>query len=796
MPVRFFFVFFLWGWGFNSCFASDDSDLNLDFFYGSEVIPAALKSNVNYPPGSYFVDVVVNNERTGKALLSISEGESDRNALCLDESWLKNANVPIRLSDYSETFHAPGKCYELSKKSHTRVDFDYASQVLKLSVPQMFLLDKTDPGMWDYGVNAGRLRYSGNFMNASRQKTSYYGYADLLLNIGRWNLNSNMNATKNSAGQQKITVRDITASTPVSPALGDLILGKSSTRSDLFSDFGFYGVALRSNSSMKQWENRGYAPLISGIAARTTRITVSQNGYVVYSKVVPPGPYRLNDLRPVGNGDLVVVTEDEAGHKTRDVYPVTTLPDMLRSGDMNFNFAMGKRSSGYELKNALSYDSGMFWLGSFGYGLPGATFNSALLLHPKYRGAGVGLTKDMGTYGAFSVSGNLSYAQYLNGEKKGHSVSAKYAKAIGDTTDLQLLAYRYQSPGYVDFANFSQYPYASRMKSRYEAIISQRLGRSLLGLSAWQEDYWQTLGVSRGGSFSFGTSVFDDIAVFLNGSYSRYPYSSKADYSSSISISIPFTVGGVRHYSSGSVSYDSAGTTSFNSSVSAGLSERAGYSLRTSADSQRQRAIGGSVDYAFDSVQTSLSLDKSRYGRNVSGSVSGQLLATQESGLMLTKESSRTLGVVRIPDVKGVRVNGSQPTNSRGFTVVGLSGYGLNNINIDMDDVPNDLRLQTTSYQVVPVENAVIYRQFGAEHVKRYVLRVRDSSGRLLTGGHAVTEQGLEVGHIAINGVLMMDVLAEPDTVRVDISEGKTCHFSVKGKTPSATRVQEVKCDE
>ncbi|MFG3824348.1 fimbria/pilus outer membrane usher protein [Escherichia coli] len=163
---------------------------------------------------------------------------------------------------------------------------------------------------------------------------------------------------------------------------------------------------------------------------------------------------------------------------------------------------------------------------------------------------------------------------------------------------------------------------------------------------------------------------------------------------------------------------------------------------------------------------------------------------------MLTKESSRTLGVVRIPDVKGVRFNGSQPTNSRGFTVVGLSGYGLNNINIDMDDVPNDLSLQTTSYQVVPVEKAVIYRQFGAEHVKRYVLRVRDSSGRLLTGGHAVTEQGLEVGHIAINGVLMMDVLAEPDTVRVDISEGRTCHFSVKGKTPSATRVQEVKCDE
>ncbi|WP_137651975.1 PefC/AfrB family outer membrane usher protein [Escherichia albertii] len=793
MLVRFFF-FILW-WLSNSCFASDDSDLNLDFFYGSDIIPTVLKSNTSYPPGSYFVDVFVNNERTGKIELNVSESESHRNALCLDEAWLKKSNVPIRISDYSETFHASGKCYELSKKPHTRVDFDYASQVLKLSVPQMFLLGKTDKSMWDYGVNAGRLRYSGNFMNASKQKTSYYGYGDLLLNIRRWNLNSNINVTKNSAGQQKITVGDITVSTPVSPVLGDLILGKSFTRSGLFSDFGFYGVALRSNSSMKQWESRGYAPLISGIAARTSRITVSQNGYVVYSKIVPPGPYRLHDLRPVGNGELVVVTEDESGHQTRDVYPVTTLPDMLRTGDMDFNFAVGKKSSGYELKNALSHDSGMFWLGNWGYGLLGTTFNSALILHPKYRGAGVGLTRDMGTYGAFSLSENISYAQYLNGEKKGHSVSAKYAKAIGDTTDLQLLAYRYQSLGYVDFANFSRYPYASR-KSRYEAIVSQRLGSSLFGMSVWQEDYWKKQGVSRGGNLSFGTSVFGDAAVFLNGSYSHNPYGSKADYSSSISISVPFTVHGRRHYSSGSVSYGSTGTSSLNSSVSAELSERAGYSLRTSADSQKQRAIGGSVDYAFDLVQTTLSLDKSRYGRNVSGSVSGQLLITQESGLMLTKESSRTLGVVRLPDVKGVRFNGSQPTNSRGFTVVGLSSYGLNNINIDMNDVPNDLSMQTTSYQVVPVENAVIYRQFGAEHVKRYVLRVRDSRGRLLTGGHAVTEQGLEIGHISINGVLMMDVLAEPDSVRVDISEGRSCHFSIKGKTPSVTRVQEVKCDE
>ena len=78
------------------------------------------------------------------------------------------------------------------------------------------------------------------------------------------------------------------------------------------------------------------------------------------------------------------------------------------------------------------------------------------------------------------------------------------------------MAYRYQSPGYVVFANFSRYPHTSRMKSHYEAIISQRLGRSLLEGSAWQEDYWQNQGISLDGNFSVGTSVFGYVAVFMN----------------------------------------------------------------------------------------------------------------------------------------------------------------------------------------------------------------------------------------------------------------------------------------
>ncbi|WMC28626.1 fimbria/pilus outer membrane usher protein (plasmid) [Salmonella enterica subsp. enterica serovar 4,12:i:-] len=47
-------------------------------------------------------------------------------------------------------------------------------------------------------------------------------------------------------------------------------------------------------------------PAYHRVANSTSRVTISQNGYAVYSKVVPPGPYQLDDVRSVGNGDLVV----------------------------------------------------------------------------------------------------------------------------------------------------------------------------------------------------------------------------------------------------------------------------------------------------------------------------------------------------------------------------------------------------------------------------------------------------------------------------------------------------------
>ncbi|MGP3592745.1 PefC/AfrB family outer membrane usher protein [Vagococcus sp. WN89Y] len=782
--------------------ADGDTELETAFLQGTAVVPSVLKKGMMYPAGEYYVDVVVNNENVGKTRLNISSQEEKAGMLCLSPEWLKRAGVPIRLESYSQEYNAQADCYELARNPYTRVDFHYGNQSLIFSIPQSLVISQTDPSQWDYGVDALRLKYDGNVGHQSGQQTSAYGSALLNVNMGRWVFDSSMSGSRNSDGKTDFAVRDATLSTALSALRSDLRFGKSWTRNDLFSDFGFYGATLRSNRDMTPWETRGYAPLISGVAASTSRITVTQNGYTLYSRMVPPGPYELDDLRPVGNGDLEVTIEDDSGRRTVTRYPVTTLPTQLRPGELQYDISVGRKSSQSDIEKPFSDgDRGVFSSASLAYGFGSTTLSTATILHNKYRAGGVSVTQQLGELGAISVGGSLAQAKYdHHGIKRGHSISAKYARSFADTTNLSLIALRYQSKGYVEFAQFDPTDryghYRYNQKSRYEMQLTHRLTKySNLSLSAWREDYWQQPGHAVGAALGSGITLFDDVYFSLNAGYNKYPYQEKKDYTVSLSMSVPFTLGGIRHYSNSSVSHSSISGTQFQASATGMPSDRLNYSVSAGASDKGSRSASASVNYGFDAVQTGMSVSQSRDSTSLTGNISGTVVATAQSGLLLTRDQSDTMGVVRVPNVAGMRFNGSPATNSKGYTVVGLSDYSQNRIDVDMENVPDDLDLDVTSYSVVPTEKAVVYREFGANYVKRYFLLVKDRMGRLLSGGDARTEQGLDAGFISRNGVLSMSLLSEPKEVKVSLGEGRECRIPMAGIKPGVEKVQEVHCE-
>lgn len=799
-------------------------ELNTAFLQGTTDIPSVLKDGVKYPAGQYYVDVALNGARTGRMPLTVSPEDEQAGQLCLSPEWLAGAGIYFQQEAYAETFDSVRGCYALGRKDSTRLNLDMGTQSLDVVIPQAWLPEKNDASRWDYGINGLRLRYNGNF-NQNIQTHSAQGYSDdtlnaygsfnASLNLGRWILSSDMNATRSAWGNE-FNTNNLTLSTAISQVKGDLLLGRSQSRTELFTDFGFYGAALRSNSNMRSWQTRGYAPVITGVASGTSRITITQGGYTIYSRVVPPGPFRLDDISSTSNGNLVMTVEDEGGRKTVTEYPVATLPSLLRPGDYNYNFAVGQRNDTNKLDDAFSSGNGTFALASFDWGLPTTTLNMATILHEGYQAAGLGVTQPLGEWGALALSVNGSRADYDDGsQRQGLSATVKYAKSFTNKTDIQLLTYRYQSPGYTEFSNWDpkqQYrrkiydtdgqgnPYQyiwfdGREKARYEARLSHQLNNAYLSGSFWQQSYWNRDRDAFGASLSGSTTVMDGVSVYLSGNWSRNAWSTQDDYSASLGVSIPFSLGGIRHYSNNTAGYSRYNGMSFNNSTSATVNDRLNYSVSAGTDERSNHTAGASVSYAFDRVQSNMAVSQSRYATTLSGSLSGSAIATAETGLLLTKESSDTVAVLKIKDTPGVTFNGSLPTNSSGNTVMYLTGYNQTTISINPENVPDGAELLNTSYEVVPTEKAIIYREFGYQNVLRYILRVRDTGGNVLTGGSAVTEQGLDAGFITTNGVLLMNLLAAPQKITVSRSNGTQCSFNASGLKAGLSSVQEIRCD-
>lgn len=772
------------------------SELNTDFLHGISGVPSVLMSGVNYPSGEYYVDVLINGAKTGRMPLTISQADEAAGKLCLSPEWLQSAGVFFKTEPYQSSFNKVQGCYVLADNSHTKTEFDFGSQSLDFVIPQAYLLDKNDTTLWDYGIPGFRLTYNGNFNKNTDDSVNAFGSFNTSLNLGRWVLTSNMNATRNSY-ESRFQTNDITLSTAISEIQGDLLLGRSQTQTELFSDFGFYGAALRSNGSMRPWTSSGYAPIVTGVATGTSRITITQGGYTIYSKVVPPGPYSLDDITPTGNGDLLVTVEDNNGKKTMMELPVATLPSLLRPGESNYNVALGQKSTTSDIKDAFSSGQGTFLLGSYDYGFPALTLNTASILNNKYQAGGVGVTLPLGLWGALSTSANLSKATFDNDTRKqGGSIALKYAKSFSQRTDLQLLTYRYQTQGYTEYADFrpDNSDFFAREKARYEARLSHRFDDMYLSASYWQQTYWNQSGNTSGLNVS-GSTSFYGTSVFLSGNHTRNAWGGRPDYSVSLGVSIPFNIGSALYYNSNSVGYNRDGGSTFNTGVSATVNDRFNYSLNGNADTKGNRGASASASYAFDAMQTNLQVAQTRDQTSVSGSVSGSAIVTGKTGIILTKQSSDTVAVVKIKGMPGVTFNDSLPTNSRGETAISMSSYIPSSININMDNVPDDAELVNTSFNVLPTERAIIYREFDVKHVLRYILRVKDAQGQVIAGGSAETEQQLDAGFISSNGVLLMNMLSAPKQLTVTQSNGQQCHFNVNNLKPNTGKVQEVRCE-
>ncbi|HKS11416.1 MAG TPA: fimbria/pilus outer membrane usher protein [Pseudomonas sp.] len=669
---------------------------------------------------------------------------------CLTGDLLRSLN--LREEALDSPLPTDGRCVDLAALiPQAGVEFDPSRLRLSLSIPQIALHQDrwgiVPERRWDAGINAAFVNYQASAQHSSRHDGRSTTTQDLYLNTGLnlagWRLRSKQTLRDNEAGERQWTRTDTYAQRDLPGMRANLTLGETFTGGEVFRSFAFAGARLASDQDMLADAQQHYAPVIRGVAQTRAKIEVLRNGYPIYSTYVAAGPYAIDDLSVgSGHGELEIVVTEADGQVSRFSQPYSSLGSLLRAGVWRYSATAGRYNGAEEL------DTPAFWQGTLARG--GAwdsTLYGGLLSSDYYRAGVVGIARDFGELGAFSLDLTRADADLGGtlGEVHGHSIAARYGKSFQTRTNLRFAGYRYSTEGYRDFDEAVQQRNASsrypgNRRSRLEISAYQNIGQSSsLSLTLSQEDYWrsdyqrrqyQLQYTTRAGSL--GINLFASQALSTRNADSRVI---------GLSLSLPLDFG---HPHNATFDLQRAnGQYSERTSLQGGMLEnRLNYQASLANDTHNRKSAA--VSLAFQGSQASYGVGYSEGSdyRSLSLNASGAMLVHAD-GVAFGSYLGETMGLLHVPQVAGIGVQNASTShsNAQGYLLVPhLRPYRINSLVLDTDDLSPEVVIANASQQVVPRRGAVVAARFDARHVVRMVLTLRHPNGRPLPFGAQVSD--------------------------------------------------------
>lgn len=735
-----------------------------------------LASEQSLAPGRYPVTVLVNLQPAGRHELDFQADADNALQPCLPSTRL--GEWGLRLDALAAAGDAKQACLDLASAiPGARVDFDSSRLRLSISIPQIAMrrdiAGGVDPSRWDSGINAAFLNYQASTLQGHSRYRGRYSNDDLYLNgginLGDWRLRTTQSWRQDSNGTREWARAQTYAQRDLPGNRANLTLGETFTDSDIFNGVPITGVRVASDMSMLPDALQGYAPVIRGVAQTRAKLEVWQNGYPIYATYVSPGPYAIEDLSAVGNGELEVVLTEADGQVRRFIQPYSTLTNLLRQGTWRYTATVGQYNP------ASSVDKPLIWQATFSRGMEwDLTLFGGLMASQYYRATNLGVGKDLGSLGALSLDITQASSQIDvagSTDVQGHSYALKYGKAFNTGTNLRFAGYRYSTEGYRDFSEAVQQrshaaTFMGSRRSRVEASVHQRLGqRHSLSLTLSQQDYWRLDNTQRQYQLGFNT-------YHAGISYNLFASQSLTDTRGSdrqfgLSLSMPLDFG------------RSANATFDVQKQAHGYSQRAAlsgsardgqlsYNTSISQDERRQRTAALALGYRTDYASFGTGLSDSTDYRSLSLNASGALLLHAD-GLEFGTYLGDTAGLVEVPGIADVGVLNSAGarTNERGYAIVShLQPYRNNTLTLQTERLGPDIEIENGSAQVVPRRGAIVKHHFNARHVSRWVLTLLHQNGAPVPFGSVVLDaNAVQVGMVGQAGLALLSAVDGAQTL-------------------------------
>lgn len=743
----------------------EQEQFNTSFLQGaqSSVDLQLLLSANSVLPGNYRVDLYSNEILVGRRDIEFRRTPSTGKVeACLTLDLLRQLGIDMKKLEATNklTPAEPEACYDLSAlidKATQR--YDVSRLRLMVSVPQVAMQrgmrGYVDPALWDDGVSAAFINYQlSSNRNSTDTATTLSNNLGLRngINLGAWRLRNESNFSSSTDQPNKFKSNRSYVQHDVTALKGQFSAGDIFSDADLFDSVRYRGLKLASDEGMRADSERGYAPIIRGVAQTSATVEIRQNNYILYTANVPPGPFEISDIYPSGsNGDLQVTIIEADGSRRVSVQAFSSLPIMVREGQLKYSVSAGKYNS-----NSEGLASPKFVSSTLAYGISSNLSGIVgVQASDNFQALALGAGRNT-AIGAVSVDLTHSSSRTPGQSVRGNSLRALYAKTFtGTDTSFTLAAYRYSTEGYRTLTNHVEEldtdspKRTGNSKTRTDLTINQSLGRNQqygsVYLNASDQRYW-----GRGGSQSLSagySNYWGELSYNLGATYSK----DVGDYGPSnndtlVNLSVSFPLGSKprapRAFVSASTQKNSDST---QVGINGYLSQDSDtyYSLQGGNSSTGGSSASANITTRTSVADIGVGYSQGRGYNSQNLNLAGSVVA-HAGGINLGQTVGETFALAEVPGVAGVKIgsySGAQ-TGANGFAVVpNAQPYRVNWISLDTRDLGADIEMDNATRQVVPRRGAVVLARYASKSGRRVQFELFDAQHQRIPFGASVEDQ-------------------------------------------------------
>lgn len=772
----------------------DKQNIDLsDFSRAGYIMPGKyefiVKVNNNELPDLYTINYIVP-ENDPKASIPCIPRELV-NQFTLKPEWLK-----------AVTWKDGDACLDESSIPGMTTSTNLGAGSFIVTIPQAYVEYATEdwdpPSRWDEGISGLIFDYN---LNANvtdpangKQRQQVTGSGTAGANLGVWRFRADWQANyQHTTGVNGSTENNWDWSQyylyrAITQWGARLVMGETYSRSDIFDNFRFTGISLLTDDQMLPPNLRGYAPEVTGIAKSNAKVTISQQGRVIYETQVAPGPFRIQNLNDAVSGKLDVRVEEQDGSVQEYQMDTASIPYLTRPGRVQYKISAGKPSD-MDHKT----EGPVFAMGEFSWGVTnGWSLYGGSLVAGDYNSVSLGIGRDLMVLGAISFDATHSWAKIPNDDKRYHggsyrvSYSKRFEAINGQVT---FAGYRFSERDFMSMDQYLDRRYRDNNRDNNKELYTITLSKQFpdLGLSAYlnynHQTYWNK---PNNDYYNLSLSKFMDIGSFkninINLSAYRNKFNGENDDGVYLNVSMPWSDKATISYNtvinkngnSHNVSYFDRLDDNNNYRLGAGLSSRG----RPSADAYYTR-------YGDTALVTASASHIQGENTSASLSLQGGATLTPKGGAFhrtAMPGAARLLvdtnGVADVP----IRSLGAvSHTNYFGKAVLpDINNYYRSSATIDLDKLPDDVDAVRSIQQLTLTEGAIGYREFDVISGQKAMAIVRLKDGSYPPFGASITtEKGRELGIVNDSGNVYLSGINSGEILDVRWSGKKQCEVQV-----------------